>query len=102
MDGNGRWAAQRKQAATVGHDQGVKALRTVVECCDAWSIPYLTVYAFSSENWSRDPSEVSFLFGLMERVLTQELEELAGRSARLRFVGDWSRLPQSLQNAMYR
>lgn len=102
MDGNGRWATQRKQPATFGHDHGVKALRAVVECCDAWAIPYLTVYAFSAENWHRDASEISFLFGLMERVLTQELDELAGRRARLRFVGDWSRLPQPLQNAMYR
>lgn len=102
MDGNGRWAAKQQRPAMFGHDRGVQALRKVVECCGAWKIPYLTVYAFSTENWQRNADEVSFLFGLMERVLTSDLGEMASTGVRLRFLGERARLPPSLQEAMER
>lgn len=100
MDGNGRWATSRRQPVMFGHDKGVQALRDVVECCGTWGIPYLTVYAFSTENWNRGRDEVNFLFSLMERVLTQELESMSNRGVRLRFFGQLAQLPDDLQAAM--
>jgi undecaprenyl diphosphate synthase len=69
MDGNGRWAEQRKMPRTVGHSQGARTLKKLLQCCDDWGIEALTVYAFSSENWRRPVDEVNFLMNLFERML---------------------------------
>jgi undecaprenyl diphosphate synthase len=96
MDGNGRWAKRRGLPRIAGHRQGVKTLKTLVRCCKDWGIPTLTVYAFSTENWQRPAGEVSFLMGLFEQVLAQELTELCQQGVRLSFIGDLAGLPDRL------
>jgi undecaprenyl diphosphate synthase len=97
MDGNGRWAAARKLPRHAGHKAGISALRACVQTCTARGIGALTVFAFSSENWSRPAEEVSLLMGLFVDALDQEVEELHGSGVRLRFIGDRQRLSVRLQ-----
>ncbi|NET10131.1 MAG: isoprenyl transferase [Symploca sp. SIO2B6] len=98
MDGNGRWAKQQGLPRRVGHKQGVDTLKELLRCCKDWGIEALTGYAFSTENWSRPLEEVEFLMTLFERVLCQELAELVEEDVQIRFVGNLSELPQSLQS----
>jgi undecaprenyl diphosphate synthase len=102
MDGNGRWAEQRKMPRTVGHSQGARTLKNILRCCDDWGISALTVYAFSTENWRRPVDEVNFLMALFERMLEQELEVLHDRGVKLQFLGDLSGLPISVERAVNR
>lgn len=102
MDGNGRWASQRNRPRTEGHRQGAKNLKKMLRCCQDWGIQALTVYAFSTENWQRPWEEVSFLFGLFENLLRKELSELCESGVRVKFIGDLSLLPRSLQAEMHR
>ncbi len=100
MDGNGRWAERQGLPRIAGHRQGAKTLKHLVRCCKDWQIPYLTTYAFSTENWQRPLPEVSFLLKLFDRLLHRELEALCQAGVRLRFIGDLSALPQALQAQM--
>jgi undecaprenyl diphosphate synthase len=87
MDGNGRWAKQRRRPRTFGHQAGVKALRRVVEHCGRLGVGTLTVFAFSSENWNRPKKEVSRLMELFMRALDKETRELHENGIQVRFVG---------------
>src|SRR3989442_6509490 len=87
MDGNGRWATRRGLPRVAGHREGVTAARTIVRAADALGLRYLTLYAFSSENWSRPEGEVSTLLSLLERAIRSELPELMRRNVRLRVLG---------------
>ena len=97
MDGNGRWAQNRGLPRVVGHRQGAKTLKALLRCCKDWGIKTLTTYAFSTENWRRPDSEVTFLMRLFERLLRQELAEMQREEVRLRFLGDLNPLPVTLQ-----
>lgn len=97
MDGNGRWAKQRGLPRFMGHRRGVDALKDLLRCCRDWGVEALTAYAFSTENWGRPSEEVEFLMTLFERVLRQELREMMEEDVRIRFVGNLSVLPRSLQ-----
>jgi len=97
MDGNGRWAKARGLPRTVGHTAGVEALKTTLRLCSDWGIGALTVYAFSTENWSRPGEEVSFLMTLFERVLQKELITLKSKQVKINFLGDLEPLPISLK-----
>jgi undecaprenyl diphosphate synthase len=98
MDGNGRWAAARKLPRHAGHKAGISALRACVQTCTARGVGALTVFAFSSENWSRPAEEVSLLMGLFVDALDQEVEELHTNGVRLRFIGERQRLSVRLQS----
>jgi undecaprenyl diphosphate synthase len=87
MDGNGRWATQRGLPRVAGHHEGVKAARAIVRAADAVGLRYLTLYAFSTENWSRPAQEVTLLMNLLERAIVSELPELMERNVRLRIIG---------------
>jgi len=97
MDGNGRWAGQRKLPRVMGHREGVEALKRTLRLCSDWGIGSLTAYAFSTENWNRPGEEVSFLMTLFERVLAKELKALQEEKVRIRFMGDLEQLPEGLQ-----
>jgi undecaprenyl diphosphate synthase len=97
MDGNGRWARARGKARTVGHVAGVKALRRMVELCIRYHVRYLTVFSFSSENWSRPRDEVRFIFGLLHRFVASDLETLIRNNVRVRIIGDRENLEESLK-----
>jgi undecaprenyl diphosphate synthase len=101
MDGNGRWAAQRGLPRTKGHEAGERALYDVVEGALEIGLPYLTVYAFSTENWDRPASEVRFLMNFNRTLIRRRRDELHDRGVRIRFLGrrDW-RLPRSVQREM--
>jgi len=87
MDGNGRWATRRGLPRVAGHREGVIAARAIVRAADTLGLRYLTLYAFSTENWSRPADEVSTLMSLLERSIHSELPELMARNARLRVLG---------------
>ncbi|MFN6961472.1 MAG: polyprenyl diphosphate synthase [Rhodocyclaceae bacterium] len=88
MDGNGRWAKQRFLPRVAGHQQGLEAVRRTVAACIERGIEYLTLFAFSSENWRRPPEEVSFLMNLFMAALEREVGKLHRNGVRLRVVGD--------------
>ena len=96
MDGNGRWAKARGLRRIVGHQQGAEAVRRTVKHCRELGVSYLTIYAFSSENWKRPPTEVDDLMGLMRLYLRRELDELVDAGVRMRFIGDRHRLPDDI------
>jgi len=96
MDGNGRWARQRMLPRLEGHRQGAKAVRRSVEFCRRNGIAYLTLYAFSTENWQRPQGEVSGLMRLLSQFLESELDELHAQDICLKTIGDIGKLPDKL------
>lgn len=96
MDGNGRWASRRNQSRAMGHIRGVAAVRRVVSSCASLGISYLTLFAFSSENWRRPPEEVSFLMRLFIRMLDKEVNKLHRNNIRLRIIGSRARFDDLL------
>ena len=97
MDGNGRWATRRLLPRTAGHAKGVQAVRRVVEACGRQGIQYLTLFAFSSENWRRPKEEVSLLMRLFVQALEKEVDKLNEQGVRLRVIGDLSAFEPKLQ-----
>lgn len=95
MDGNGRWAEQRRLPRILGHRKGVESVQTVVDACMELGVRYLTLYAFSSENWGRPQEEVEALMGLLGSFLKKELSQLQKRGIRLMAVGELDRLPKA-------
>lgn len=98
MDGNGRWATKRYLPRTAGHVRGVQAVRRVVEACGQRGVEYLTLFAFSSENWRRPPEEVSMLMRLFIQTLEKQVGKLDEQGVRLRVVGDLSAFDSHLQD----
>nr|WP_132242029.1 isoprenyl transferase [Marinisporobacter balticus] len=94
MDGNGRWAKKRGLPRTAGHKAGVEALRDIIRTCSTLNIKYLTLYAFSTENWKRPKDEVSALMQLLVHYLKKEIIELHKNNVRIRTIGDISGLSQ--------
>jgi undecaprenyl diphosphate synthase len=88
MDGNGRWASERGLPRAMGHRQGVEAVRRTVRAAKQLGINYLTIYSFSSENWSRPPDEIDDLMGLMKRFIRRDLAELHQENVRIRVIGE--------------
>ena len=102
MDGNGRWAKERGLPRIKGHEAGAKSLRAVVEGCAEMKVEFLTVYAFSTENWSRPKAEVGALMKLLEIFIEKETPELIEKSIRLQAIGRLTDLPESCQQALHR
>jgi undecaprenyl diphosphate synthase len=99
MDGNGRWAKKRHKPRIFGHKAGAKAIREVVEIADDLGVEYLTLYAFSTENWRRPKDEVSGLMNLFEEQIRKELGELDRRNAQIHVIGRTAEIPQRTRNA---
>lgn len=100
MDGNGRWARRRGLPRSAGHRAGVQALRQVVRACGEVGVRYLTLYAFSTENWQRPGSEVTALMDLLVEALKDYLDELAASGVRIRTIGDLGALPSRAREAV--
>ena len=98
MDGNGRWAQKRHMPRTVWHAKGAAGVRELVEFCAHKGVKYLTLFAFSTENWSRPEEEVSTLMGLFLQYLEKELKNLSQAGARLQVIGDVTGFAQELQD----
>ena len=97
MDGNGRWALARGLPRLAGHRAGTDNLRRIIEACIEFGVKYLTIYAFSTENWGRPPEEVRGLLGILEDVIDRELRELHQQGVQLRHIGRLERLKPSLR-----
>jgi undecaprenyl diphosphate synthase len=100
MDGNGRWAQQRGLDRVFGHQQGVNALREIIEAAAELGINYLTLYAFSTENWSRPDDEVDALMGIMVSSLNNETQTLLKNNIRLKIIGDVDRLSEDVRQRL--
>jgi undecaprenyl diphosphate synthase len=100
MDGNGRWAQARGRPRLFGHHAGARRVRDVVEACPELGIKYLTIFAFSTENWKRTQVEVAGLMSLFRRYITREAQALKQRGVRVRFIGDRVRLDEKLVTLM--
>ena len=100
MDGNGRWAAKLGNERTFGHEHGVDAVRSVVEGASEIGVSFLTLYAFSTENWSRPKEEVDALMGLLVHAISEETDELLKNNVRLRVIGNIKSLPLNVQEKL--
>ena len=100
MDGNGRWARARGLPRFRGHTEGMKSVREVVEAAAQIGIPYLTLYAFSQENWNRPPAEVNALMRLLQRYVARERDELVRQGVEVKVFGDLDRLPSGPRKAV--
>jgi len=100
MDGNRRWAKERHLPSAFGHKEGVEALKTTLKTADKLGIEYITVYAFSTENWNRSTEEVEFLMDLLANTLRNELNEMHDNGVVISFIGDISQLKPSLQKIL--
>ncbi len=100
MDGNRRWAKERNLPSAFGHKKGVDALKAAMRACDDFGVKYLTVYAFSTENWNRKPEEVSFLMDLLAQTLKNELKEMNENNVVISFIGDTTKLSPKLQEIL--
>jgi undecaprenyl diphosphate synthase len=100
MDGNGRWAKQRGFMRIFGHENGSEAVRTTIETCGKLGVKYLTLYAFSTENWNRPQKEVDALMNLLVSALKKELKNLMKNDIRLNVIGDISKLPTKAQKEL--
>lgn len=96
MDGNGRWAKARGKRRTEGHIEGVKALRNLVQLCINYGVAHLTVFSFSSENWTRPKDEISFIFNLLRRFVASDLQSLIRNNVQVRIIGSRDGLESSL------
>jgi undecaprenyl diphosphate synthase len=101
MDGNGRWAKERGLNRTAGHEEGAKTVRKITQYCSDIGIKYLTLYAFSTENWERPKLEVEFLMKLLDRYLKKELVVYLKNNTRFKAIGDLSRFSKTLQKTIY-
>ena len=100
MDGNGRWAKQKGMFRSLGHENGTKAVREIVEACAEINIPYLTLYAFSTENWNRPKLEVELLMKLLVSSLKKEIKTLHDNNIKLNAIGNLEALPKKAQREL--
>jgi undecaprenyl diphosphate synthase len=100
MDGNGRWARQRGMERNIGHEQGVNAVRDIIECAAELGLRFLTLYTFSTENWGRPDDEVNALMRIMVQSLNNETETLIKNNVRLKAIGDLDRLSEDVRSRL--
>ncbi len=100
MDGNGRWAKQRGKIRTFGHKNAIQAVRNAIEACDELKIPYLTLFAFSTENWNRPKKEVDTLMSLLISTLRKELDTLMEKEIKINTIGELDQLPDNVKKEL--
>lgn len=100
MDGNGRWAQRQGMPRVAGHNAGMKSLKATVRACGELGIDYLTVYAFSTENWKRPQDEVSGIFKIMVLYIKKELKELNDENVKVNVIGEWSAIPEEAKKSL--
>ena len=96
MDGNGRWATKRGLSRSAGHKKGAETLQRIVKAASDMGVRYVTVYAFSSENWGRDKAEVDYLMNLLRQYLKTEVKEITSKGARIKVIGERAMLPSDI------
>lgn len=100
MDGNRRWAKEHNLPSMLGHKKGVETFKTVLKACHKFGVKYLTVYAFSTENWKRTPEEVDFLMNLLADTIKNEINELDENGVVVNFIGDLTKLGENLRKIL--
>lgn len=100
MDGNGRWAKKRGMIRSLGHQNAIKAVREAIEFCDDTNIPYLTLYAFSTENWNRPILEVNSLMGLLVNTIKKETKSLKEKGIRVKVIGNIDKFPKNVSEEL--
>lgn len=100
MDGNGRWAKERKLPRIAGHRKGAEVVKSIVKCCDDLGVKFLTLYTFSTENWKRPEKEINFLMGLLSWFLDKEIRNLKKNNARFLTIGNIERLPKKAREVI--
>ena len=100
MDGNGRWGVKHKQSRNAGHREGLNAVDLIINQCIHHKIGVLTLYTFSSENWKRPKTEITFLFKLLENFLSKKINEIIKKNIKLKFIGELNKLPTKLQKSI--
>ena len=98
MDGNGRWGIKHKNSRNAGHRVGLNSVESIINECLKVDIKYLTLYAFSTENWKRPKKEINFLFNLLENFLNNKIKNLIKKNIKLKFIGEINKLPSNLKN----
>ena len=101
MDGNGRWATKKGLPRSFGHHKGVSVLKEIIKASKDLGCKVLTVYAFSTENWTRPTKEVDFLINLFSEVLKNQIEEIHQESVRIKFIGDLTPFPETLKKLIH-
>jgi len=96
MDGNGRWGIKHKNSRNAGHRAGLNSVEKIINECLKTNIKYLTLYAFSTENWKRPKKEIIFLFNMLENFLTKKIDNLIKKNIKLKFIGEINKLPTKL------
>ena len=97
MDGNGRWGVKHKQSRNAGHRAGLNTVDLIINQCIKHKIEFLTLYTFSSENWKRPKTEITFLFKLLENFLQKKINKIIEKDIKLKFIGELNKLPSKLQ-----
>jgi undecaprenyl diphosphate synthase len=97
MDGNGRWGVKNKQSRNAGHRAGLNTVDLIINHCINHKIKFLTLYTFSSENWKRPKTEITFLFKLLENFLQKKINKIIEKDIKLKFIGELNKLPPKLQ-----
>jgi undecaprenyl diphosphate synthase len=97
MDGNGRWGVKHKQSRNAGHRAGLNTVDLIINQCIDHKIKFLTLYTFSSENWKRPKTEITFLFKLLENFLQKKINKIIKKDIKLKFIGELNKLPKKLQ-----
>jgi len=97
MDGNGRWGIKHKQSRNAGHREGLNTVDLIIKQCINHKIEFLTLYTFSSENWKRPKTEITFLFKLLENFLQKKINKIIEKDIKLKFIGELNKLPSKLQ-----
>jgi len=97
MDGNGRWGVKHKQSRNAGHRAGLNTVDLIINHCIKHKIEFLTLYTFSSENWKRPKTEITFLFKLLENFLQKKINKIIEKDIKLKFIGELNKLPSKLQ-----
>ena len=100
MDGNGRWGIKHKNSRNAGHRAGLDSVESVIDECIKIKIRYLTLYAFSTENWKRPKKEINFLFNLLESFLTNKIDNLIKKNIKVKFIGEINKLPIKLKKTI--
>ena len=100
MDGNGRWGLKKKESRNYGHLQGIKTAQTVIKLSISRKIPFLTLYTFSTENWSRPESEINFLFDLIRKSLKKKIKDIIKQGIKINIIGKKTGLPQDIKRTI--
>ena len=100
MDGNGRWGLKKKRSRNYGHLQGLKSVETVIKSSVSQKIPFLTLYTFSTENWSRPESEINFLFDLIRKSLKKEIKNIIKQGIKINIIGKKAGLPKDIKRTI--